>query len=343
MRQENKINLSIVIPVFNEKNFLIKLFEEIKIFFNDSKNEIIFVDDGSTDGSTNILNELKEKKNYKFLLKLIKLDINSGKGKAIQTGIKNSLGEYILLQDADLELDIRDAREMYDMIKDNSEIKCIFGSRYLSGKLKKNNYFFNSLIGKFNSLIFNIFFAQSLSDVHCGLKILHREVVEKIKLTVNDFGIEIDIASQVVRNNFYIYEFGVSYFFRSKSEGKKITWIDGLKSFYYLIKSRFFDNSVSTNISILYSSIYMAFVGSHFGMGLGNTLFIIFFFIFGSIIGIHFKIVTSSIIFFSIFVGSLFSKGNGTTLAVIIFFVAGIFIARNVKQFFLKTKFNQYF
>ena len=343
MRQENKINLSIVIPVFNEKNFLIKLFEEIKIFFNDSKNEIIFIDDGSTDGSTKILNELKEKKNYKFLLKLIKLDINSGKGKAIQTGIKNSVGEYILLQDADLELDIRDAREMYDIIKGNSEIKCIFGSRYLSGKLKKNNYFFNSLIGKLNSLIFNIFFAQSLSDVHCGLKILHREVVEKIKLTVNDFGIEIDLASQVVRNNFYIYEFGVSYFFRSKSEGKKITWIDGLKSFYYLIKSRFFDNSVSTNISILYSSIYMAFVGSHFGMGLGNTLFIIFFFIFGSIIGIHFKIVTSSIIFFSIFIGSLFSKGNGTTLAVIIFFVVGIFIARNVKQFFLKTKFNQYF
>jgi len=343
MHLENKTNLSIVIPVFNEKNFLVKLFEEIKIFFNDPKNEIIFIDDGSTDGSTKILNELKEKKNYKFLLKLIKLDINSGKGKAIQTGIKNSVGEYILLQDADLELDIRDAREMYDMIKDNSEIKCIFGSRYLSGKLKKNNYFFNSLIGKLNSLIFNIFFAQSLSDVHCGLKILHREVVEKIKLTVNDFGIEIDLASQVVRNNFYIYEFGVSYFFRSKLEGKKITWIDGLKSFYYLIKSRFFDNSISTNISILYSSIYMAFVGSHFGMGLGNTLFIIFFFIFGSIIGIHFKIVTSSIIFFSIFIGSLFSKGNGTTLAVIIFFVFGIYIARNVKQFFLKTKFNQYF
>ena len=343
MHQENKINLSIVIPVFNEKNFLIKLFEEIKIFFNDSKNEIIFIDDGSTDGSTKILNELKEKKNYKFLLKLIKLDINSGKGKAIQTGIKNSVGEYILLQDADLELDIRDAREMYDMIKGNSEIKCIFGSRYLSGKLKKNNYFFNSLIGKLNSLIFNIFFAQSLSDVHCGLKILHREVVEKIKLTVNDFGIEIDLASQVVRNNFYIYEFGVSYFFRSKSEGKKITWIDGLKSFYYLIKSRFFDNSVSTNLSILYSSIYMAFVGSHFGMGLGNTIFIILFFIFGSIIGIHFKIATSSIIFISIFIGSLFSKGNGTTLAVIIFFIVGIFIARNVKQYFLKTKFNHYF
>ena len=343
MLQENKINLSIIIPVFNEKNFLTKLFEEIKTYFNDSKNEVIFIDDGSTDGSTNILNELKDKKNYKFYFKLIKLDINSGKGKAIQTGIKNSEGEYILLQDADLELDTRDAREMYDIITNNSEIKCIFGSRYLSGKLKKNNYFFNSLIGKINSLIFNIFFAQSISDVHCGLKILHRNVIEKIKLTVNDFGIEIDLASQIVRNNFYIYEFGVSYFFRSKAQGKKITWIDGLKSFYYLIKSRFFDNSVSTNLSILYSSIYMAFVGSHFGMGLGNTLFIIFFFIFGSVIGIHFKIATSSIIFFSIFIGSLFSKGNGTTLAVLIFFVVGIFTARNVKQYFSNSKFNKYF
>ncbi len=342
MLQKNNTNLSIVIPVFNEKKYLYKLFDQIKFYFNHSDNEVIFIDDGSNDGSSKILKEIKEKKNYKFVLKLIKLDINSGKGRAIQTGIKNSEGKYILLQDADLELDTKDAKEMYDMIKNNPDIKCIFGSRYLSGKLKKNNYFFNSLIGKINSLIFNIFFAQSLSDVHCGLKILHRDVVEKIRLSVNDFGIEIDLASQIVRNNFNIFEFGVSYFFRSKAEGKKITWIDGLKSFYYLIKSRFFDNSVSTNLSILYSSIYMAFVGSHFGMGLGNTLFIIFFFIFGSVIGIHFKILTSSIIFFFIFVGSLFSKGNGTTIAVIIFFIVGIFLSRSVKKYFLNTKFNQF-
>ncbi len=343
MPQENSIKLSIIIPVFNEEKFVNKLFFQLKNYFNENNIEIIFVDDGSTDSSFDILKDLKHKNQYKFIFDIVKIDINSGKGKAIQTGLKKSRGKFILLQDADLELDTRDAREMYDMITNNGEIQCIFGSRYRSGKLKKNNYFFNSLIGKINSLIFNIFFAQSLSDVHCGLKILHRNVVEKIKLTVNDFGIEIDLASQIVRNNFTIYEFGVSYFFRSKAQGKKITWIDGVKSFYYLIKSRFFDNSVSTNLSILYSSIYMAFVGSHFGMGLGNTLFIMCFFIFGSVIGIHFKIVASSIIFFSIFIGSLFSKGNGTTLAVIIFFVIGIFIARNVKQYFLNTRFNKYF
>ena len=343
MPLENSKSLSIVIPVFNEINFIYKLFDQIKSYFNSENIEIIFVDDGSTDGSSDSLKEIKEKKNYKFTFKLIKLDINSGKGKAIQTGIKNSVGEYLLLQDADLELDTKDAKEMYDMITNNKDIKCIFGSRYLSGKLKKNNYFFNSLIGKMNSLIFNIFFSQSLSDVHCGLKILHRSVIEKIKLRVNDFGIEIDLASQIVRNNFFIYEFGVSYFFRSKAQGKKITWVDGLKSFYYLIKVRFFDNSASTNLSIIYSSIYMAFVGSHFGMGLGNTLFIIIFFILGSILGIHFKILSSTIIFVFIFIGSLFGKGNGTTLAVIIFFLLGLFVARNSKKYFSKSNFNNYF
>ncbi len=343
MPLENKKNLSIIIPIFNEKNYIKKLYEQLIVYFNKSNIEIIFVDDGSNDGSTEVLNNIKNEKNYKFIFKIVTHDINSGKGRAIQTGIKHSDGEYLLLQDADLELDSKDAKEMYEMIISNSDIKCIFGSRYLSGKLKKNNYFFNSLIGKINSLIFNIFFSQSLSDVHCGLKILHRSVVDKINLTVNDFGIEIDLASQIVRNNFFIYEFGVSYFFRSKAQGKKITWIDGLKSFYYLIKVRFFDNSASTNLSILYSSIYMSFVGSHFGMGLGNTLFIIFFFIFGSIIGIHFKIISSSIIFLFIFAGSFFGKGNGTTLAVIIFFILGLIFARYLKKFLSNSKFSIYF
>ena len=343
MPQENSKILSIIIPVFNEINYVNKLFDQIKIYFDKDNVEIIIVDDGSNDVSFKILSEIKEKKTYKFSFKLIKLDINSGKGKAIQIGIKDSEGEYILLQDADLELDTKDAKEMFDIIISNKDIKCIFGSRYLSGKLKKNNYFFNSLVGKINSLIFNIFFSQSLSDVHCGLKILHRSVIEKIKLSVNDFGIEIDLASQIVRNHFYIYEFGVSYFFRSKAQGKKITWIDGLKSFYYLIKVRFFDNSASTNLSIIYSSIYMAFVGSHFGMGLGNTLFIFIFFILGSILGIHFKILSSTVIFLFIFLGSLFGKGNGTTLAVILFFMLGLFVARKTKKYFSNSKFSYYF
>ncbi len=343
MPQENSIKLSIIIPVFNERNFLQRLFEQVKKEFNKSNTEVIFVDDGSTDGSTEIIKKIIEQESYNFSLRHIKLHINSGKGKAIQTGIKNSKGEYILLQDADLELDIKDAKEMYEMITNNNEIKCIFGSRYLSGKLKKNNYFLNSLVAKLNSLIFNIFFSQSLSDVHCGLKIIHRSVVKKIHLSVNDFGIEIDLASQIVRNNFYIYEYGISYYFRTKKEGKKITWLDGILSFYYLFKVRFIDNPFETKLSTLYSSIYMSYVGSYFGMGLGNTLFIIIFFIIGLIIGIHFKILTSSIIFLFIFIGSLIGNGQGRVLSILIFFIMGIIISKYLKKFFSNTNLKKYF
>ena len=343
MHQENKINLSIIKPVYNEESFLLKLFTQIENYFNEKNIEVIIVDDGSNDKSTEIIKNYKDRNIHEFIFKSIRLDINSGKGKAIQTGIKNSQGQYILLQDADLELDTKDAHEMYQMVLNNSEIKCLFGSRYSSGKLKKNNYFFNNLVGKINSSIFNIFFSQSLSDVHCGLKILHRSVINKIKLTVNDFGIEIDLASQIVRNNFYIYEFGVSYYFRTKAQGKKITWVDGLKSFFYLLKARYIDNSSSTNFSVLFSSIYMAYVGSYFGMGLGNTLFIIFFLIFGSIIGLHFKVISSSVIFFFIYLGSLFGKGQGTVISVILFFLMGIYLARYLKRYFNKTKFNNFF
>ncbi len=343
MPQENKIKLSIIIPVYNEDQYLLKLFKELKFYFNKNNIEIIIVDDGSTDNSKKIIENYKKKNNYVFKFKVIRIDINSGKGKALQVGIKNSLGEYILLQDADLELDLKDSNEMYKMIQHNKDIKCIFGSRYLSGKLKKNNYFFNNLIGKINSLIFNIFFSQSLSDVHCGLKILHKSVIDKINLTVNDFGIEIDLASQIVRNNFFIYEYGVSYYFRTKRQGKKITWLDGIKSVYYLFKARFFDNSKSTNISILFSSIYMSYVGSYFGMGTGNTIFILFFFILGSIIGLYFKVFSSFIIFLFILAGSFFGKGNGTTVSVIFFFILGIYFVIFLKKNYINSNFKHFF
>ena len=331
MPQENNINLSIVIPVFNEENYLKDLFIDIETYFSEKNIEVIVVNDGSNDSSRKILEELKKNK-YSFNFHLINLDKNSGKGYAVKEGAKISKGDYILLQDADLELDLKDSKEIYDIILKDKSIKCIFGSRYLSGKLKKHNYFINEFTGKFNTLIFNLLFGQSLSDVHCGLKIFHRDVYEKINLTVNDFGLEIDLASQIIKNKYYIYEVGVSYFSRTISAGKKITWIDGLKSYYYLFKARFLDNPISTKISIIISCIYMTYVGSHFGMGIGNTLFIIFFFLFGMIIGLHTKIFSTLSIFLFIYLGSFFGKGQGKVLSVFIFFVLGIFIIRKIRR-----------
>ena len=331
MRQENNINLSIIIPVFNEEKYLKDLFFDLKKYFNSENIEVIVVNDGSIDKSKFILEELK-KNNYKFIYKLISLDKNFGKGYAVREGAKHSIGKYLLLQDADLELDIKDSKEIYEIIDNDESIDCIFGSRYLSGKLKKHSYFINELIGKFNTFIFNLFFGQSLSDIHCGLKIFHRDVYKKINLSVNDFGLEIDIASQIIKNNYFIYEVGVSYFSRTVKAGKKITWIDGLKSYYYLFKARFLDNSISTQISIIISSAYMLYVGSFFGMGIGNNLFMITFFFIGMIIGLNTKILSSLSIFLFIFIGSLFGDGQGKVLSVFLFFLLGIFVVRKIKK-----------
>jgi glycosyltransferase involved in cell wall biosynthesis len=331
MPQENSINLSIIIPVFNEEQYLSKLFLDLKHYFNEDDVEIIIVNDGSNDDSFNILEKLK-KSSYKFKFNLINLNKNFGKGYAVKQGAKNSLGKYILLQDADLELDLKDSREIYEIISSDDTIECIFGSRYLSGKLKKHNYFINEIIGKFNTLIFNLLFGQSLSDIHCGLKIFSRNVYKKIKISVNDFGLEIDIASQIIKNNYFIYEVGVSYYSRTVKAGKKITWIDGLKSYYYLFKARFLDNSISTLVSIIISPIYMTFVGSYFGMGLGNTVFMLIFFLIGLIIGLHTKIMSSLLIFLFIYAGSLFGNGQGTVLSVLFFFILGIYLVTRFRK-----------
>lgn len=336
MPQENNINLSIIIPVFNEEQYLNKLFSDLKQYFNEENIEVIVVNDGSDDNSYKILKKLKTNK-YKFKYNLINLEKNFGKGYAVKKGAKKSLGKYILLQDADLELDLSDSREIYEIISNDKSIDCIFGSRYLSGKLKKHSYFLNEFIGKFNTFIFNLLFGQSLSDIHCGLKIFHRNVYKKINLSVNDFGLEIDIASQIIKNNYYIYEVGVSYFSRTVKAGKKITWIDGLKSYYYLFKVRFLDNSTSTIISIVLSSIYMTYVGSYFGMGLGNTLFMIVFFLMGMIIGLHTKIFSTLLLFLFIFIGSFFGNGQGKVLSVLLFFILGIYLIRKIRKIFRFT------
>ena len=336
MHQENKFNLSIVIPVFNEERYLIKLFLDLKQYFNQEDIEVIVVNDGSDDDSYKILENLK-KNSYKFKYKLINLSKNFGKGYAVKQGAKQSLGKYILLQDADLELDIKDSKEIYEIISNDKSIDCIFGSRYLSGKLKKHSYFINEFIGKFNTFIFNLLFGQSLSDIHCGLKIFHRNVYKKINLSVNDFGLEIDIASQIIKNNYFIYEVGVSYFSRTVQAGKKITWLDGLKSYYYLFKARFLDNTTSTLISIIISPIYMTFVGSYFGMGLGNTLFMIIFFLIGLIIGLHTKLISSLSIFLFIYLGSLFGNGQGKVLSVLVFFILGIYLVRKIRKVIYKN------
>jgi len=334
------LKLSIIIPVFNEIDYLERFTERLIATFNNENVEYIIINDGSTDGSTQWLEKYKENyesKNHKNKLLLINLKKNVGKGFALKTGLESVSGDYVLFQDSDLELDPKDSIEMYQLIKNNSEMNVLFGSRFISGKLRANRYFINEVFVKLNSIIFNFLFLQSITDLHCGTKIITKEVIDKIKLKINDFGFEIDIASQVVKNNFTVYEFGISYFSRSKSEGKKITWIDGILCYYYLFKVRYLDNEISVQLSIIYSVIYMAYVGSYFSLGLGKIIVVIAFSIIGSFIGLYKKLFSSSIIFLFIYFGSLFSNGNGKIYTVVFGFILGIYLSKKLSLIIKKT------
>ncbi len=334
------MQLSIIIPIFNEMRFLESFTRNLDYSFKNENVEYIFVNDGSYDGTEEWLPKyIKEKNNKNFYY--IDIKKNRGKGYALKEGLKIAKGNYILFQDADLELDTKDSLEMYKIIKNNNNIKVLFGTRYKSGKLKKNKNLINEFVGKINSFIFNIFFGQSISDLHCGTKIISKDVIEKLKLKVNDFGIEIDIASQIVKNNFQIYEYGVSYIARGYQEGKKITWIDGLKSYYYLTKIRFVDNDLSILLSIIFSSFYMSFIGSYFGLGTGKMLLVFLFFIIGCFIGLNRKLTTSSIVFLSCYLGSLLSKGNGKIYTVIVLFLFGLYFSKKISKFIHKHSSNK--
>ncbi len=335
------MKLSIIIPVFNEVECIKKFTNNIKNTFINENVEYIFINDGSNDGSKEWLEEYI-KKQPKENNKLVNLSKNTGKGNAIHEGIKISRGDHILFQDADLELDTKDSLEMYKIIINNKKIKCLFGSRYLTGKLKSNKNFINEFVVRINSLIFNVLYLQSISDVHCGTKIVSKDVLENIKLTIKDFGFEIDLASQIAKNNFDIFEYGVSYYARSFKEGKKITWIDGLKTYYYLFKARFVDNDLATQFSILFSTVYMMYIGSHFSMGLGNLLMILITCITGLFIGLKRKAASSSLIYLFCFIGSLFSKGNGKIYTVVLGFIIGLYLSKKISILIGKTTKNRF-
>jgi hypothetical protein len=158
----------------------------------------------------------------------------------------------------------------------------------------------NDIAVRLNTLIFNFLFNQSISDLHCGTKLIHKKVFENIKLSINDFGFEIDISSKIAKTNFKIYEYGISYIGRTFEEGKKITWIDGILSYYYLFKTRFIENDFPTFFSIIYASIFMGYVGSFFGMGQGKILMIIILILYGLMLGLKNKIINDveNILFF---------------------------------------------
>jgi glycosyltransferase involved in cell wall biosynthesis len=242
---KSKNILSIIIPVYNEEGTLKKIIYKVKkVSLKDLnkeiiKKEIIIVDDCSKDSSRDILKNFKNKDGFKVVLH----DMNLGKGSAIRTGLNHSTGNIILIQDADLEYDPNDYHELIKPIL-KKECQVVYGSRYLSekGHLKEHNHLtfeIHKIGNQFLSLLTSLLYFHWLSDMETCYKVFTRNALEKIRpLKAKRFDFEPEITAKFLKKGFKIKEVPISYYSRDFDEGKKITWKDGLKAVYYLIKYR---------------------------------------------------------------------------------------------------------
>lgn len=226
--------ITILIPIFNEVNTLrivLQKLEEINFF--GLKKEIILADDFSTDGTREILKELQ---GYKILYH----EKNMGKGAAIRTGLKHATGDIIIIQDADLEYDPADYQPLIKLIIDD-KADVVYGSRLSGGKPSRSFMFTHLLGNKFLTLLTNVLYNTTLTDMETCYKAFRSEFIKEIEIKSNRFDFEPEITAKILKKGARLYELPISYYGREYSEGKKITWKDGIYAILALIKFRFTD------------------------------------------------------------------------------------------------------
>lgn len=229
--------LSIIIPAFNEERTIHLILDKIKDV-NLSGNllkEIILIDDFSTDKTIEILNKYKAE-NSDLNIKIYKHMQNKGKGAALHTGIANANGDFIIIQDADLEYDPNEYNSLLGPILDGFA-DVVYGSRFIGGNPHRVLFFFHTIGNKFLTFLSNVFSGLNLTDMETCYKLFKSDVIKKLKLQENRFGFEPEITAKVARiKNIRIYEVGISYYGRTYEEGKKIGWKDGFRAIYCIFK-----------------------------------------------------------------------------------------------------------
>lgn len=257
------MDLSIVIPAFNERHTIGHAIAVVAAALPGVSKEIIIVDDGSTDGTREWLREtLPEGAGEAaaierqpggdislvpataanapaIRLRVIYHTQNQGKGGALQTGFAAATGEVIVIQDADQEYDPQDWAKMYPLIAERRVADVVYGCRFY-GSAHRSLYFHHFVANRLISTLFNIIYNQTLMDIEVCYKMMRREVLQSLRLSAKDFGIEIELSARIaLQRRWRIYEVGISYFGRTYAEGKKINWKDGVKALWYLVKYRF--------------------------------------------------------------------------------------------------------
>jgi len=228
------MKLTVVMPVFNERNTIQEILRRVRaVDLGEIAKEIIVVDDGSTDGTRDIL-ALEEDSTTRVL----RHDCNRGKGAAIRTALAHATGDFLIIQDADLEYDPDDYRALIGpILKKKAEV--VYGSRFTGEH--RNMLFWHMLGNKFLSLVTNVLYNTTISDMETCYKLFWRPVLDGVVIKSNRFNFEPEITAKMLKKKVRIYEVPISYAGREYSEGKKITWRDGFSALWTLVKYRFVD------------------------------------------------------------------------------------------------------
>ncbi len=228
--------VSILIPVYNEARTLAELLRRVEAApAGGLEKEIVLVDDFSTDGSRQIVEQFGQKSGYKISLH----PHNRGKGAAIRTALEQATGEIYLIQDADLEYDPNDYPKLLQPILDG-RADVVYGSRFTGGT-HRVLYFWHYMANRFLTLLSNMLCDLNLSDMETCYKVFRSECLKDMKLTSDRFGIEPELTAKLARRHFRFYETDISYSGRDYSEGKKINWKDGVAALWFIFRYRFFN------------------------------------------------------------------------------------------------------
>jgi len=240
MKKVSFNKLSIIIPAYNEGKTIVSILDRILEInlINNIEKEIIVVNDCSTDNTDEVILKYIGEKNKN--IKYISHEINQGKGAALHTAIKNSTGDYLIVQDADLEYDPNEYNRLIVPILDGFA-DVVYGSRFIGGNPHRILFFWHTIGNKFLTFLSNMFTNLNLTDMETCYKMFNTRLIQSIKLNEKRFGFEPEITAKISKINMIrIYEVGISYYGRTYNEGKKIGWKDGFRAIYCIIKYNIF-------------------------------------------------------------------------------------------------------